>query len=59
MSSGGSPLGSSMPVTRPWNTVPGVGTTSEGETQVTEMPYSYTSIASPWVKRSRAAFWAP
>ena len=48
-----------MPVTRLWKTVPGVGTTWEGETHVTEMPYWYTSWARPWLKRSSAAFSAP
>ena len=39
ISSAGSPRGSSMPLTRLWNTVPGVGTTCEGDTHVTDMPY--------------------
>ena len=48
-----------MPSTRWWYTVPGVGTTSDGARHVTDTPYSYTSAASPWLKRSSAAFSAP
>ena len=59
MRMGGSPRGSSMLLTSLWWTVPGVGTTCEGESAVTEMPWAYTSSASPWVKRSSAAFSAP
>jgi len=57
---GGSPRGSSMPETSLWYTVPGVGTICDGDTAATVMPsYCATSCASPWVKRSSAAFTAP
>ena len=42
-----------------WKAVPGVGTTAEGASATTQMPLGKTSSASPWVKRSRAAFAVP
>src|SRR5437764_13049468 len=38
---------------------PGVATTREGDRQLTAMPSSYTSAASPLVNRSRAALHMP
>ena len=38
MNDGCSPFGSSIPVTSLWCTVPGVGTTFDGDTAVTEIP---------------------
>ena len=48
--------GSSMPLTSLWYTVPGVGTTRDGDTAATVMPsYCAISCARPWVNRSSAA----
>src|SRR6185437_3916929 len=60
MKDGSSPLGSSMPETSLWCTVPGVGTTFDGDTAVMLIPSDCAiSCASPCVNRSSAALVAP
>ena len=56
---GVSALGSLMPLTILWYTVPGIATTCDGDSAVTAMLCSATSCARPCVSRSNAALVEP